>query len=127
MPSALSWATLRCVAGFSHISTFIAGASTSGQRRATHSAASRSSARPCTTRAMKSAVAGATTTKPRSRDSSMCPIESATRASHRSVHTGWPDSACRVAVPMKRVAASVIATRTSAPALISRRVSSAAL
>jgi hypothetical protein len=54
-------------------------------------------------------------------------MASETRASQRSVHTGWPESACIVAVPMKRVAASVMAMRTSAPALTSRRVNSAAL
>ena len=76
---------------------------------------------------MKSADAGATTMRSRSRESSICPIASFTRSSHRSVHTGCPESACSVTGVMKRVAASVIAMRTSAPAFTSRRVSSAAL
>ncbi len=126
-PSARSSSTLRCVAAFSHISTFIAGASMSGQRRARHSADSRSSASPCATFAMKSALAGATTMRSRSRESSMCAMLSATRLSHRSVHTGCPDSACIVTGVMNRVAASVMATRTSTPARASSRTSSAAL
>jgi hypothetical protein len=56
---------LRWVAAFSHISTFIAGATSSGQRRASTSVESRSSARPCATLAMKSAVAGAITIRSR--------------------------------------------------------------
>ena len=40
---------------------FIAGATSSGQSRARHSVDSRSSARPCASLAMKSALAGATT------------------------------------------------------------------
>ena len=48
-------------------------------------------------------------------------------ASHRSVNTGWPDSACIVAGVMKPHAASVITTCTSVPSLTSRRTSSAAL
>jgi hypothetical protein len=105
MPSSRSASTFLCVAAFSHISTFIAGAIISGQRRASTSVESRSSARPCATLAMKSAVAGATTIRSRSRDSSMWPMLSGTRGSHRSLHAVWPVSACSVAVPMKRSAA----------------------
>ncbi len=126
-PSSCSCRTLRWVAGLSHISTFIAGATISAQRRASTSVDSRSSARPCATLARKSALAGATTIRSRSRESSMCAMLSATRGSQRSVHTVWPVSACRVTGVTKRVAASVMATRTSQPALPSRRASSAAL
>ena len=63
----------------------------------------------------------------RSRDSSMWPMLSGTRGSHMSVKTGLLESACSVAGVMKRQAASVMTTRTSAPALTKRRVSSAAL
>src|SRR5882672_6382783 len=52
---------------------------------------------------------------------------SGTRGSHMSVYTGLPERACRVVGVMKRQAASVMTTRTSAPALTNRRVSSAAL
>ena len=49
VPSVRSWARLRWVAGCAHISRFMAGATSSGQRfagRARHSRLSRSSARP---------------------------------------------------------------------------------
>ena len=48
-------------------------------------------------------------------------------ASHWLVSTGWPDSACIVTGVMNCCAASVITTRTLAPALTSKRSSSAAL
>jgi hypothetical protein len=126
-PSPRRAAALRCVAGFDHISTFIAGASMSGQRRARHSVLSRSSARPCASLPMKSALAGATTISSRSRDSSICPMLSGTRGSHRSEYTAWPDSACKVIGAIKRAPASVITTRRSTPALTSSRASSADL
>jgi len=91
-PSARRRSTLRCVAAFCHISTFIAGATMRGQRRARQSAESRSSPSPFATLARKSVVAGATTTTSRSRESSMWPMLSGTRASHMSVCTGWPES-----------------------------------
>jgi hypothetical protein len=93
-PSARTWATLRCVAGWAHISRFIAGASSSGQRsigRARHSRLSSSSARPCASLAMKSALAGATTTASASRDRLMCAMLLGSRASHWLVATGRPD------------------------------------
>ncbi|MNK89247.1 hypothetical protein D3C87_1092500 [compost metagenome] len=49
------------------------------------------------------------------------------RASHCDRNTGRPDSACMVTGVMKCVAASVIATCTVAPALVSSRTSSADL
>src|SRR5207244_2833021 len=72
-PSARRRSTLRCVAAFCHISTFIAGATMRGQRRARQSAESRSSPSPFATLARKSVVAGATTRMSRSRDNSMWP------------------------------------------------------
>ena len=51
----------------------------------------------------------------------------AIRASHMSVNTGLPDSACSVAGVMKPQAASVITTCTSTPLRVSSRTSSAAL
>ena len=84
-PSARTRATLRCVAGWAHISRFIAGASNSGTRsigRARHSRLSRSSARPLATLAMKSADAGATTNASASRVRLMCAMLLASRASH---------------------------------------------
>ncbi len=61
------------------------------------------------------------------RESSMCAMLLGTLASHRSLWTGFPDSACMVTGVMKRQAAAVITTCTSAPAWVSNRVSSAAL
>ena len=69
-PSARSCAMLRCVAGCAHISRFIAGASSSGTvsiGRARHIRLSSSSARPCSSLAMKSALPGATSDRHRPR------------------------------------------------------------
>lgn len=71
--------------------------------------------------------AGATTMASASRDRSMCAMLLPTRSSHWDVNTGRPDSACIVTGVMKCVAASVITTCTVAPALVSRRTSSADL
>ncbi len=57
----------------------------------------------------------------------MWPMLSGTLGSHMSVNTVFPESACNVTGVTNRQAASVITTRTSAPALTRRRVSSAAL
>ncbi len=122
MPSARSCATLRCVAALLHICRFIAGATSSGQSRARHSVDSRSSAMPCASLAMKSAVAGATTIASASRESSMCPMALAAPESHRSVSTGLPESAWKVIGAMNCVAASVITTSTAMPSLTSSRV-----
>ena len=107
--------------------TFMAGASKTGARVASTTAASRSSAMPAAMRAMKSAVAGATTSRSASSASRMCPISASCAASKRSSATGAPDSVCSVSGAMNLVAASVITTRTVAPALTNRRQSSAAL
>jgi hypothetical protein len=92
-PSPRSVATLRMVAGFSHICRFIAGATSSGQSRASTRVVSRSSASPLASLARKSAEAGATRSRSASRERSMCAMLLATRGSHWSVKTGWPDSA----------------------------------
>jgi hypothetical protein len=107
--------------------TFIAGASRIGARVASTTAASRSLAMPAAMRAMKSAVAGATTTMSASSASRMWPISASDAGSNRSSATAAPDSVCSVSGVMKRVAASVITTRTVAPAFTYRRTSSAAL
>ncbi len=128
-PSVCNCAALRCVAAFSHISTFIAGATSSGTEagRARHSVESRSSAAPWTSLRMKSAEHGAIITASASRVRSMWAMLFEMRLSHWSVNTGRPDSACIVTGVMKCRAASVITTCTRAPALISPRTSSAAL
>ena len=129
-PSAVICRRLRCVAGCDHISRFIAGATSSGQRsigRARHSSDSRSDAAPCASCAIKSALAGATSTASASRVRLMCAMLFGSRASHWLVATLRLDSACRVTGVMKRSAAAVMTTCTVAPALTSRRTSSAAL
>ena len=73
-PSPASVAALRRVAGCSHIRTFIAGAISTGLSVASRTVAARSSARPATALAIRSAVAGATTIRSAERDSSIWPI-----------------------------------------------------
>jgi len=126
-PSLRKTAMLRRVAGFSHIWRFMAGATSSGQSRARTSVVSRSSARPPASLARKSAEAGATSSASASRDRSMCAMLLATRGSHWSVNTSFPESAWKVTGVTKCVAASLITTCTEAPSLISSRTSSAAL
>ena len=106
-------ATLRWVAGLSHISRFIAGATSSGQLRARHVVESTSSASPWASLAMKSALAGAITIASAPRESSMWAMWLAKLASQRSVITGLPVNAWKVAGVTNFVAASVIATCTS--------------
>ncbi len=107
--------------------TFIAGASSSGAFEARTTAVSRSLAIPAARRAMASAVAGATINRSASSASLMCPISASLPRSNSSRATGAPDSVCMVSGVMNWVAASVITTRTVAPALTSSRQSSAAL
>ncbi len=130
VPSARTVCTLRWVAGCAHISRFIAGATSKAQRsigRARHIRLSRSSARPWASLAMKSALAGATSTASASRVRLMCAMLLGSRASHWLVCTVRPDSACIVTALMNCSAASVMTTCTTAPARTSSRVSSAAL
>ena len=118
------------MAGWAHISRFIAGATRSGQRsigRARQASESSSSARPWTSLAMKSALAGAISIASASRVRLMCAMLLWSRASHWLVKTGRLESACIVTAVMKCSAASVITTCTVAPALTSSRTSSADL
>ena len=66
--------TLATVAAWVHMRTFIAGAASTGLSVASSTVAARSSARPAAMRARILAVAGATTSRSASRDSSMWPI-----------------------------------------------------
>ena len=76
---------------------------------------------------MKSALAGATSTRSAQRASSMCPIAASALSSSSSRCTGLPDRACIVSGVMNSQAARVITTRTAAPASRRRRTSSADL
>ena len=73
-PRARSVRTVLCVAAFRHISTSIAGATSTGARVARTSAVSASGAPPCTKRDIRSAVAGAITIASAASARSMCSI-----------------------------------------------------
>ncbi len=86
-PSHVSVARFRCVAGCCHIRTFIAGAIRTRVSVASSSVEARSSARPCAIRAIRSAVAGATTTRSATRDRAICPISaSCVRVEELAMH-----------------------------------------
>ena len=127
IPSSFNCTILRCVAGFSHICLFIAGATNKGQFLAKHNVDSKSSARPCTNLAINSAEAGAIKIASASRLSSMCGMPFAIEESHIPINTGLPDNACMVIGVINLVADSVITTVTSKLALTNRRTSSADL
>ena len=127
MPSARRVAKLRWVVGFCHMDWFIAGARITGADVARQTVLSRSEARPAARRAIKSALAGATTMVSAQRPSSMWPIPDSASGSSRVSRTGRPLSACRVSGAIKAFAAWVIITCTWAPCLHSRRTSSADL
>ncbi len=127
------------MAGCSHIRTFIAGATTSGQSAANAAELRRLSASPCASFAIVFAPAGAMTKTSAFATSSRWESGScsggawsgnAPRAgsrSHSLVSTGAPVSAAKEAAPTKRCAASVWTTRTAWPAAVACRTSSSAL
>ena len=124
-PRSRSVATLARVAACSHISVCIAGARTTGHRAVSSVLVSRSSARPCAALAIRSAVAGATTT--RSADWPIRTCGTSCTSSHTSAETGLPDSAAHVGAPTNLRAAAVGTTVTSWPDSVRRRSSSQAL
>jgi len=73
------------VAGCAHIIRFMAGAISTGLSEASSAVVARSSARPVAIRAIKSALAGATTTRLASRDKRMWPISLSSVSDQRSV------------------------------------------
>ena len=81
-------ATLACVAGWRHMSRFMAGASAIGAPVARHRVVSRLPATPCASCEMKCAVAGATRTRSAQRASSMWPMAASAASSQRSERTG---------------------------------------
>jgi hypothetical protein len=84
-PSALRVSMLRWVAGCSHIRTFMAGAISTGLSVASRVVEARSPARPLAALAIRSAVAGATTTRSAERDSSIWPISASSVSENRSL------------------------------------------
>ncbi len=113
--------------GFSHMLVFMAGASRMGALVASTTADSMSSAMPAANRAMASAVAGAMTTRSAWLAISMWSMPPPGMGANMSRATSCPDSARIVSGVMNWHAASVMTTRTCAPALTSNRHSSAAL
>ena len=124
-PRERSVATLAWVAGCSHISVCIAGANTTGQRAVSSVLVSRSSASPWAAFAIRSAVAGATTTSSASWPIRTC--GTSWTSAHTSVLTGLPDSAAHVGAPTNSSAAAVGTTVTSWPDSVNSRSSSQAL
>ena len=124
-PRERSVATLARVAGLSHISVCIAGASTTGHVAVSSVLVSRSSASPCAALASRSAVAGATTTSSAARPMRTC--GTSRTSSHTSVCTGRPDSAAQVGSPTNLSAEAVGTTRTPWPDSVKSRRSSQAL
>jgi len=113
-------------AGFAHIASFMAGATTTGQRAARTVAVTRSSEWPPASLATRLAVAGATSAPWAQSPSATC--GSATpELAKRSPWTGLPVSPMKVAAPMNRPAEAVIATFTSQPAWTSWETRSATL
>ena len=116
---------LATVAGLSHISVCMAGATTTWAVVVSTEAVSRSSARPAAIFAMRSAVAGAMMTS-----SASCPIRTwltVSISSKTSVVTVWPDRASRVGAPMNFSALAVGTTLTLWSSSRSRRMMCAAL
>ena len=125
-PRAVSATTFACVAGFSHMPVFIAGATTIGAFVASRVEESRSSAIPCAIFARTFAVAGATTTRSAAA-SEMCPGFQSRGSSKRSHSTGLRESVWNVSGVTNARACSVITTCTSSPRFTRSRTSSHAL
>ena len=103
------------------MSSFIAGAHSTGPVRASSKAVSRSSAMPIAARATRCAVAGAMMTRSGSLASAMC--ASARSLSHKEASTGRPSSASNVSGRTNAAADAVSTTSTVAPSSASRRAS----
>src|SRR5207247_2215850 len=84
-PRASSVAKLACAAGWAHIIRFIVGAISTGLSEASNAVVARSSAAPVAIRAIRSALAGATTTRSASRDNRIWPISLSSVSDQRSV------------------------------------------
>ena len=83
-PRARRAAMLAAVAGWSHMRTFMAGATSTGLSVASSTVLARSSASPAAILASILALAGATTTRSALRDSWMWPISLSSVRDHRA-------------------------------------------
>ena len=138
-PRARSAARFACVAACSYIASFIAGATSSGQRAASAALVSRLSASPCASFASVFAEAGAIRKTSALATSCRWLIGScagggspgkAPRIGSRAnslVSTGAPVIPSNEATPTKRSLVGVWMTRTLWPARVARRTSSSAL
>ena len=115
-PRRSSSARFTCVCGWANISSFMAGASSTGAVAASSRLVSASSASPCAMRAISCAVAGATIT------TSACWPQrtwlSAASRSHSDTSTGRPVSASKVTGRTNSAAERVSTTSTRAPASV---------
>src|SRR3712207_4272781 len=100
----------------------MAGASKIGDAVAKQRVESKSFAIPTAKRAIKSALAGATTTISAHFASSICPIDNSAAGSNKDCETELPEMACKVKGVTNSAAAGVKTTRTSASALRSKRI-----
>ncbi len=107
--------------------TFMAGASSTFLSVARSVVEARSSAKPLAALAIRPAVAGATTTRSAQRDSSIWPMAVSSSGMNRACRTGWPVRAASDMGVTNSAPAAVSRLITSAPAFFSRRVSSSAL
>ena len=107
--------------------TFIDGANATFARVASSTVVRISSAIPTAALAITSPVAGAITIASAVSASRMCPISDSCVSENVSVATGFELRVWSVSGVMNSVALRVIMTRTFAPALTSRRTSSADL
>jgi hypothetical protein len=107
--------------------TFMAGARSTGARVARNSVLSASSAIPRANLPIVLAVAGATSRRSAASARLMCWMSLSAPSANWSTNTGWPDSASKVIAETKRVACSVITTRTSTSRFCSSRRTSQAL
>ena len=119
MPSLCNCWILRRLAGFCHISTFIAGASTNAHLRAEAISVIKLSAKPCASLAMVFAEAGAISIKSAARVALMCAM-----LPLFSLKTGLPLNASKVCADTNPLAALDNATVTSCPSFFNKRTSS---
>ncbi len=124
MPSPCKIPRLRCVAGWSHMRTFIAGAIITGVSVAINTVDARSPASPCAILAIRSAVAGATTTRSADRDNWIWPISASAVRSNSAPCTFSPATADIVSGVTNSAAAAVITGVTAAPRSRRRRIRS---
>ena len=126
-PSRVSVARLRCVAGCSHMRTFMAGAIRIGSVVAKSTVEARSSACPQAIFAIRFAVAGATTIASASRASRIWPMSASSSRSNRSVWARDPAKEAAASGVTNCCAPLVRMQRTPAPRSRSRRMRSSDL